>query len=839
MNALQAQFIAESRELLEGIGEAMLTLEKQGSDADSLNNLFRLVHTLKGNCGLFEELRPIGSVLHCAEDTLDALRDSGEEISSDSADILLDAMDFVSNSLDSWEAGSYDPDAIAPRAKQLVASIKAIREGDAAAPASPAIEAFVNAPSASAQTHITGWIEPHLTKIPTQQRDLIWVHYTPESDCFFKGEDPLQYARSVPDLEFLSIDVVNEWPPAQDLDPYNCNLTLTLASSASEDTVLQVFAYVKDQIKHEVLSGSLCTGSGAASAETGAAATSAALTPEGMLPITEASRAQALRIWEVQAKIMTLNAATPTWLGRARAAVMAVEQLSESLNRSAWAEAAREALASAESNNDPTPLVAWLQKIPDELLGSGSATPEASSATAHISPNVGAGKIANPAAGAPVADAPASASSQTSAGTRAAEAAASADVPVQRAEKSDKPDAHPEGEAKQVQVLKVPREKIDRLMELIGEMVVAKNALPYLAEKAETQYGVREVAKELKSQYAVINRIAEEMQDAIMQVRMMPVSSIFQRFPRLVRDLAKKLGKQIKLEITGEETEADKNIIEALADPLIHLVRNSLDHGIEPPEDRQAAGKSLEGTIHISAHQEGDRVHIIIEDDGAGIDVSRVKRKAVEKGLISEEKAAAMSDQEAQQLIFLPGFSTAAVISDVSGRGVGMDVVRSAIAKVNGTIHLHSNMGKGTKVDLSLPLTMAVTNVMMIKSAEQSFAVPMDIVVETVRVAADAIHVVQDHKMTVLRGKIIPLRSLNGMLSLGTEQIPNEDNEYAVLVVKVNGESVGIMVDDFHSTIDIILRPLEGMLQNMPVYSGTALLGDGSVLLVLNMKELL
>jgi len=838
MNALQAQFIAESRELLEGIGEAMLTLEKQGSDADSLNNLFRLVHTLKGNCGLFEELRPIGSVLHCAEDTLDALRDSGEEISSDSADVLLDAMDFVSHSLDSWESGSYDPEAISPRAKQLVASIKAIREGEAAAPPDQAIEQFVNTPTSTAQTHITGWIEPHLSKVPAQQRDLVWVHYTPDSDCFFKGEDPLQYARSVPSLEYLSIDTIADWPAAQDLDPYNCNLTLTLASSAPEDDVLQVFAYVKDQIKHEVLSGSLCTGSDSAPTATAAATVAASLTPEGMLPITEASRAQALRIWEVQAKIMTLNAATPTWLGRARAAVMAVEQLSESLNRSAWGEAAREALASAETHNDPTPLVNWLQKIPGELVGSGTTT-EGASATAHISPNVGAGKIADaPAAtsSVPTASTPAT---STSSAPAAKSSDAGAGEPAAKADAQAKGDAHPEGEAKQVQILKVPREKIDRLMELIGEMVVAKNSLPYLAEKAETQYGVREVAKELKSQYAVINRIAEEMQDAIMQVRMMPVSSIFQRFPRLVRDLAKKLGKQIKLEITGDETEADKNIIEALADPLIHLVRNSLDHGIEPPEDRQAAGKSLEGTIHISAHQEGDRVHIIIEDDGAGIDVSRVKRKAVEKGLISEEKAAGMSDQEAQQLIFLPGFSTAAVISDVSGRGVGMDVVRSAIAKVNGVIHLSSVMGKGTKVDLSLPLTMAVTNVMMIKSAEQSFAVPMDIVVETVRVPADAIHVVQDHKMTVLRGKIIPLRSLNDMLHLGTGQNPNEENEYAVLVVKVNGESVGIMVDDFHSTIDIILRPLEGMLQNIPAYSGTALLGDGSVLLVLNMKELI
>lgn len=836
MNALQAQFIAESRELLEGIGEAMLTLEKQGSDSESLNNLFRLVHTLKGNCGLFEELRPIGSVLHCAEDTLDGLRDSGEEISPDSADVLLDAMDFVSNSLDSWESGGYDPEGITPRAKQLVASIKAIRDGEKAAPPDSNIGTFVNTPSASEPTHITGWIEPHLKNLPSQSKDLVWVNYTPESDCFFKGEDPLQYVRSVPNLEYLAIETLSDWVPSQDLDPYNCNLTFTLASSAGEDAVLLVFDYVKDQIKHEVLSGALCTGSGSAEAQA-ASASVQSVTPEGMLPITDASRAQALRIWQVQAKIMALNAATPTWLGRARAAVMAIEQLSESLNRSAWGEAAHAALLAAENGNDPGPLVAWLEKIPDELLVVCDAGTEAAKATDHISPNVGAGKIGTTPVAAASEKTGASGVVDSAPAVKGDSEHASPARP--EAKPTEKAEGGAEGEHKQVQILKVPREKIDRLMELIGEMVVAKNALPYLAEKAETQYGVREVAKELKGQYAVINRIAEEMQDAIMQVRMMPVSSIFQRFPRLVRDLAKKLGKQIKLEITGEETEADKNIIEALADPLIHLVRNSLDHGIEPPEDRQSAGKSLEGTIHISAHQEGDRVHIIIEDDGAGIDVNRVKRKAVEKGLIPEEKALSMSDQEAQQLIFLPGFSTAAVISDVSGRGVGMDVVRSAIAKVNGVINLSSQMGKGTKIDLSLPLTMAVTNVMMIKSSDQSFAIPMDIVVETVRVASEQIHVVQDHKMTVLRGKIIPLRSLNDMLHLGKPQQPNEEDEYAVLVVKVNGESVGIMVDDFHSTIDIILRPMEGMLSNMEGYSGTALLGDGSVLLVLNMKELI
>jgi len=366
-----------------------------------------------------------------------------------------------------------------------------------------------------------------------------------------------------------------------------------------------------------------------------------------------------------------------------------------------------------------------------------------------------------------------------------------------------------------------------------------KNALPYLADRAEQQFKSRELARELKGHYSIINRIAEDMQDAIMQVRMLPVGHVFQRFPRLVRDLSKKLGKKVRLEITGEDTEADKNMIEALSEPLIHLLRNSLDHGIEPPEDRVAANKPVEGLIAIHAWQEGDRVHIRIQDDGAGIDPEVIKRKALEKGLLPDDKLNAMSNHEIQQLIFMPGFSTAAAISDVSGRGVGMDVVRSAISKSNGQLDLSSVKGEGTTLVLSLPLTMAVTHVMMISAAGQHFGVPMDVVVETVRVHQSAIHQIQTQRATVLRGKIIPLVSLAELLQLGGQALANSDGEYAVLVVRLGQESVGILVDDFDSTVEILLRPLEGLLADMHQYCGSALLGDGTVLLILNLLEVM
>jgi two-component system chemotaxis sensor kinase CheA len=329
------------------------------------------------------------------------------------------------------------------------------------------------------------------------------------------------------------------------------------------------------------------------------------------------------------------------------------------------------------------------------------------------------------------------------------------------------------------------------------------------------------------------------MQHAIMQVRMLPVGTVFQRFGRLVRDISKKLGKEVQLIIEGEETEADKNVIEALADPLIHILRNSLDHGLGTPEVRLALGKTAQGTIRIVARQEADRVLIEISDDGAGVNPDRVRAKAVERGLIPADRAGTLSDDDAVQLIFLPGFSTADTISDLSGRGVGMDVVRTAVEKVNGTVELSSRKGLGTTIRLSLPLSMAVTNVMVIESAGRRFGVPMDLINETVRVHADDIHHFKQARTTVLRGRIVPLRALNDLLAIDAAPELNSDGELAVLVVRLAGGNVGLLVDHFHGASDIILKPLEGVLAGLTGFAGTALMGDGSVLMVLNPKELL
>jgi len=312
---------------------------------------------------------------------------------------------------------------------------------------------------------------------------------------------------------------------------------------------------------------------------------------------------------------------------------------------------------------------------------------------------------------------------------------------------------------------------------------------------------------------------------------------VFQRFPRLVRDLARKLGKQVDLVIEGEDTEADKNVIESLFDPLLHMVRNSLDHGVESPEQRSACGKPSAARVKLLARRDGDQVVIEVVDDGRGIDPDVIKRKAYERGLIDEARLATITDEEATMLVFAAGFSTAESISDVSGRGVGMDVVRNAVEKAGGRIAMTSVKGVGTTVRIDLPLSMAVSRVMTVALGKNLFGVPMDLIQGIVKVPRSDVVRIKECEAFVLRDRVVPLVRLTQLLDLPDE--PAAGEEIAVLVVRVNGQTIGLGISAFGEGMEVILKPLEGMLAKIAGYAGTALLGDGRVLLVLDLKELI
>ena len=402
------------------------------------------------------------------------------------------------------------------------------------------------------------------------------------------------------------------------------------------------------------------------------------------------------------------------------------------------------------------------------------------------------------------------------------------------------PDLAPEPKVAAHATLKVDAARIDLLMNLIGELIVAKNSLSYIGRKAEAGATARELARDIKDQQAVVNRLAEDMQSAIMAIRMLPISHVFQRFTRLVRDIGRKLGKQVVLEVSGEETEADKNMIEALADPLMHMVRNSLDHGLEAASERHAAGKTAHGTISLAAEQLNESIMVTIRDDGRGIDLDRVREKAVRRGMLTADAAAALPDPEALRLVFAPGFSTSDAVSDLSGRGVGMDVVRSSVERLGGTVALESQLGLGTTVRITLPLTMTVTRIMTVECGRHLFGIPMNTVVESVRLPASRVRRILDKEVFVLRDRIVPLVRLAGRLELPHEEVETgaAGVDLPVLVLRSNDVTIGLVIDAFRERMDAIVRPLDGILAGLAHFSGTTLLGDGRVLLVLNVMEL-
>ena len=784
------QFVIEARECLEAIGTRLLDVERDPSNTGLLNDLFRSVHTLKGNCGLFE-FKPLERVVHAGEDLLDRVRNGTLAYSGELADALLEAMDYATQLIDQIEAGGRIEAGADARSVEHATALRALLGGDGAAgPAEPAgpdgHARSTPAPAATAvQTSaaLPAWLDRIAPELLAAHPTATAVRYTPEAECFFKGEDPWRLACTTPGLLAVHVAGRQPWPAGEALAPwdcYQCNLDIVLLSSAAQADLDAHFRCVPEQVS--VLARQ--------------AAAAVAPTPPEPGPQEAVARRRAAELWSDQ---LAMLQRAPVAAGT----VAAVRKALRALLPWVADEAVAESLAALDGLPMPASaasLLAWAQRV--DAQAANAAAPAAT-----VSDN----------------------------DADAADLGLAADSTV--TELNRRPDDSAGASAHKV--LKVGQEKVDRLMDLIGEMVVAKNSLPYLAQRAEEVFQQRELAREIKAQYTVINRIAEDMQHAIMQIRMLPVGTVFQRFGRLVRDISKKLGKQVQLLIEGEETEADKNVIEALADPLIHIVRNSLDHGLGTPEVRTRLGKPAMGTIRIVARQESDRVIIEISDDGAGVNPERVRNKAVERGLIPADRAASLSDDEAVQLIFLPGFSTADTISDLSGRGVGMDVVRTAVERINGNVTLSSVQGKGMTVRLSLPLSMAVTNVMVVESAGCRFGVPMDLIVETVRVHGDDIHHFKQARTTVLRGRIVPLRALNELLALDAEPLRNDEGEFAVLVVRIGNENVGLLVDHFQGASDIILKPLEGVLAGLTGFAGTALMGDGGVLMVLNPKELL
>ena len=385
--------------------------------------------------------------------------------------------------------------------------------------------------------------------------------------------------------------------------------------------------------------------------------------------------------------------------------------------------------------------------------------------------------------------------------------------------------------------IRVDVTRLDHLMNLVGELVLGRNRLSQIISQEKEEIGREDFSRQLGETAAQIDFITTELQSAVMKTRMVQIGRVFNRFPRLVRDIAREFSKEIRLVISGEETELDKSIIEEISDPLVHLIRNAADHGIEPADIRDKAGKTRQGTIRLSAGHEGNHVIIEVEDDGAGIDPDKLKQKAIEKGIISLDELREMKTEEAYGLIFLPGFSTAQKVSSVSGRGVGMDVVKTNITKLNGIIAVESEVGKGTKFTLKLPLTLAIIQGLLVGVGEESFAIPLSSVLEVVHTSQPEVSTVNGRPVTRLRETVLPLVDISEVMD-----VPGRDKNTAAfytVVVGVANRKFGIVVDRLIGQKEIVIKPLGAYLKNIPGIAGSTILGDGRVIMILDAGELL
>lgn len=402
-------------------------------------------------------------------------------------------------------------------------------------------------------------------------------------------------------------------------------------------------------------------------------------------------------------------------------------------------------------------------------------------------------------------------------------------TPVKEEKAKPVKDAKPAAETS----VRVDTSRLDEIMNMVGELVLVRNRITRLGAEGGAASG-----EEMTKAIANLDLVTADLQLSVMKTRMQPIKKVFGRFPRVVRDLARSLKKDISLEMVGEETDLDKNLVEALADPLVHLVRNSVDHGIEMPDDREKAGKPRQGTVTLSASQEGDHILLSITDDGGGMDADVLRNIAINKGIHDAESASRLTDVECYNLIFAPGFSTKEQISDISGRGVGMDVVKTGITSLNGSIEIDSKLGSGTVISIKVPLTLAIMSTLMVKLKDQLFSLPLSNVNEIFHLDLTKTNMMDGKRIVLVRGKTLPLYYLNNWLVNGESNAPLP-NQGHVVIVHIGTQKVGFIVDELIGQEEVVIKPLGAMLHGISGLAGATITGDGGIALILDVPGLM
>lgn len=776
-------FLVEAGEILESLSEQLVELEQRPDDADLLNAIFRGFHTVKGGAG-FLQLDNMVRVCHITENLFDMLRRGEREATSDVMDVVLQSLDTVNSMFDELQSGEQPSPADPALLEQLDAIVKG--------------KVLAN------QVEVEQEPEPVVEEDDADSEFEAMLEAA-EADV---SETPAGgNSDEITDDEFEALldqlHGAGKGPSAQENDSNDDGVDLF---GTDDDDGIDLFGDDEDD--------GLFGDDDLFESDTGPASKDVITESEfdAILEKVHGEEAPSVKA-KLQAgeeESQDQQNTQPSVKKDDKANVKADSGKSTS-------EPAKPALdvgGGDEITDDE------FEALLDQLHGAGKGPSAMSSPAVDETPHVqtpaavkSAPKVAKPA-------------------PKAAEpVAAKTDI------KASVPKAKPAAKEQAAPVettVRVDTQRLDDIMNMVGELVLVRNRLVRLGGAS----GDEEMSKAV----ANLDVVTGDLQTAVMKTRMQPIKKVFGRFPRVVRDLARSLNKEITLELVGEETDLDKNLVEALADPLVHLVRNSVDHGIESPDQREKVGKPRMGNIVLAAEQEGDHILLSITDDGGGMDPDKLRSIAVEKGLFDQEAADRLTNTECFNLIFMPGFSTKKEISDVSGRGVGMDVVKTKISQLNGSLEINSELGVGTRINIKVPLTLAIMPTLMIMLGNQTFALPLVSVNEIFHMDLRKSHIVDGREVINIRNNSIPLFYLKKWLlkrNIISDVVANDDSFAHVVIVTVGTQRVGFVVDQLIGQEEVVIKPLGTMLQGTPGMSGATITGDGRIALIIDVPGLL
>lgn len=713
-------FIDETREHLQNLNEQLLVLEKEPENSDTINEIFRAAHSLKGMAGTMGYKR-MQRLTHDMENVFSEIRNGKMKAGAALVDVLFRGLDALENYLDNiintQDEGTEDNQDIIDGLQKLLeeglggeSDDGKEKQPEAPAPAVVSVKERKHLVLAEHELHAAN-------KAKSDGENVFEITVYIQESCLLKAARAFLVFKALEDAG----DIIKSVPEVQDIEDekFDFEFSLVLLTKKSRPEIEQMILNVSE-------------------------------------------------IKEVLVEDVDLSAPS------VEVTHTAEEQVTE-----------------APANNNKE----------------SSETEAASSAGAATA----------------VAQAPKETAAQTAAASPAKETETKKEPPKTTAKANAKPVVN--------RSVRVDIEKLDDLMNLVSELIIAKNGLTSINDDSQTMRDGN-----FNEQIEYLERITTSLHQSVMKVRMVPIESVVNRFPRMIRDLSKKLGKKMELYMTGEDTELDRTVIDEIGDPLMHLLRNAADHGLETNEERVRLGKPEVGSIFLDVYQEGNNVVIEVRDDGAGIDVEKVKNKALNKGTITEEQAAIMSDKEIIDLLFRPSFSTAEVISDVSGRGVGLDVVKTKIETLGGSIETKTALGEGSNFIIRLPLTLAIIQALMVEIGKEKYAIPLGSIVTLEDVPISDVKYVRNKEVINLRGSVIPLMRMARVLDV--EPAAEEPTNLTVIIVKKGDKQAGLIVDNLIGQLDIVIKSIGKYINNSKMISGATILGDGEIALILDVNVL-